>query len=97
MTTTESSLTPDVRNGIDFKVAGGPDLQVENPVDGNKREHVVKKRNPRIQLGPSGSIKLKLDGNLSLPGISCHGANSFDSHKRPACQVSAHPETTSPR
>jgi hypothetical protein len=51
-------------------------------VDGKKRQHVVKKGDPRIEFRPAGSIKQNLGGNLSFFGGPFQSANSLYSHKR---------------
>ena len=48
---------------IDFEVAGSLYLQVEDPVDGKKRQHVVKKRDPRVDSAlpvPSRAISAEI-------------------------------------
>ena len=50
---------------------------------GETLQHVVKKTDAGVDIGPPGAVQLKRDGNIGLAGpalhnsLPCHGISSF--------------------
>lgn len=56
--------------GIDVQIAACFDLQVEHAVAGNLIEHVIEKSDSRSQFGPTCSVEIEFNANLSFQGFS---------------------------
>jgi hypothetical protein len=70
--------------GVYFQISLRLDREVKEAVMRKKRQHVVEKRDPGVQIGVAGSIESDIDRDFGFLGCSFHSACSFGRHSGPS-------------
>ena len=55
---------------VDFQITDGVDFEINNAVSRDLVEHVIEKRQTGVEVGLTGAVEIKLDGNLGFFGIA---------------------------
>ena len=55
---------------IDVQVSLGGDIEIHLTVSGDLIQHMLEKRQPRIEGALAGAVEAKLDRNLRLKGLA---------------------------